>query len=59
MNVQKNKKELFTIDRKLDAILREAFYLYHLLTPEQISRLLYSPGNVNAVTIYLRDLLDT
>ena len=28
-----------------------------MLTPEQISRLLYSPGNVNAVTIYLRDLL--
>jgi Replication-relaxation len=57
MEEKKDKIEDFTVDKKLNDILLEGFYVYHLLTPEQISRLLYSPGNVNAVTIYLRDLL--
>jgi len=57
MESKKGIKGALTIDRKLDRILREAFYLYYLLTPEQISRLLYTPSNLTTVESYLRDLL--
>jgi hypothetical protein len=57
MEVTNNKNDFFVIDRKFDRILREAFYPYHLLTPKQISRLLYTPGNLTTVESYLRALL--
>jgi len=57
MKAKKEKNKEFVVDSKLNDILLQGFYIYYLLTPEQISRLLYSPGNFNNVNIYLRDLL--
>src|SRR6185312_9519625 len=42
-----------------DRILTDALYPFHLLTGEQVTDALYSPGSIKRVKGYLKELTDT
>jgi Replication-relaxation len=53
-----NRKRPFVFTPSHDTILKDAINRYHLLTSEQITRLLYSSGTIKTVKAYLTAMTD-
>jgi hypothetical protein len=59
MTLSKNKIMRMQMKDHHDRILTRALYPFHILTGEQVTDVLYSPGSLKRVKGYLKELTDT